>query len=189
MALWIAYLNCLTNQLLVDFAHSAGPLLPVNNMSSKKKERNKKVTRASLWQLLIWRCSLRGFLKIKNKEATTTKKLYPYQLAACFPSLFYTCAFARTCLTRSGRITVGCAYLSACVSYKHTFVCTSVSVVSLHLRCDLSFGWRALRARSDQVAAFMCLHTMTWTHLTQSLTCRPCVEWIQSKNMRQKPAW
>lgn len=48
MALWIAYLNCLTNQLLVDFAHSAGPLLPVNNMSSKKKERDKKVTRASL---------------------------------------------------------------------------------------------------------------------------------------------
>lgn len=40
MALWIAYLNCLTNQLLVDFAHSAGPLLSVNNMSpSKKKER------------------------------------------------------------------------------------------------------------------------------------------------------
>lgn len=39
MALWIAYLNCLTNQLLVDFAHSAGPLLSVNNMSPSKKKR------------------------------------------------------------------------------------------------------------------------------------------------------
>lgn len=32
MAVWIAYLNCLTNQLLVDFAHSAGLLMQVNNM-------------------------------------------------------------------------------------------------------------------------------------------------------------
>lgn len=106
---------------------------------------------------------------IQNNQQTNKKNL-PCQHSACVPSLFYTSFSARTCLTRSGRITVGCARLSPCVSYKHTFVCTSVSVVSLHLRCD----WRrAVRARSGQVVTFMCLHTKTWTHLTRAVTCGP----------------
>lgn len=43
MSLLIANLNCLTNQLLVDFAHSAEPLLPVHNMSPlKKKKKNRE---------------------------------------------------------------------------------------------------------------------------------------------------
>lgn len=65
IALRIAYLNCLTNQLLVDFAHSAGPLLPINSTGPSKQEGERKEGRRKVnhsllrKQPLIWRCSHR----------------------------------------------------------------------------------------------------------------------------------
>lgn len=129
-------------------------------------KRRKKVNHAWLWkQLLIWCAVEKDFGQ--NKATTKKKKNIPLSMSTCcFSSLSYTSAFAGTCLTRSGRITDGCACLTACVSYKHTFVYASVSVVSLHIRCDFSFGW-LVRAGSGQVITFMCLHTRTWDHLAQ----------------------
>lgn len=53
MALWIAFLNCLTNQLLFDFVHATGPLLPVNNTSPKKKEKKKEGKSCFIVQIAI----------------------------------------------------------------------------------------------------------------------------------------
>lgn len=41
MAFWRDYLDCLTNQLLVDCAHSVGPLL-LGNKSVQKENAGRK---------------------------------------------------------------------------------------------------------------------------------------------------
>lgn len=152
---WIVWLiNC-----LLIFARSVEPLLFLNKSLQKGESRRVKVNHARLCkQPLIWWLT---FLFPCQRDASLPSPLVPS---------LYTSTFARTCLTRSGKIALGCVVLTVllhvrvCVSYKHTFVC--ISAASLCLRCDFSFGWQAVRAWSYHVMPFACLRLKVWTHLT-----------------------
>lgn len=113
VALWIAYLNCLTNQLLVDFAHSAGPLLLVNNTSAWKGK--KEVRREEGKSCLIVQTAINKTVwSIRKKKEHKNKNNIPLLMLASPPS--YTSAFARTCLTSSGSLLGVPVFLHVCLT-------------------------------------------------------------------------